>query len=248
MPTTDEAKAKLDETIDRALAGRDAPPLARVELAGHLHGAAERLAREEGREDVTAEDVARATEEAGGPDALGAAFAGAPARPARMWRRAAAYAVDVAVVHGAILLAWTLSWTVAAPIAARRGGDLGWLRPDPFQFLDLDDVRWDGVPGVSIARGLMLGAVLVGVPFLYFVLGDVRTGRTVGKRALGLRAVDVDGERVGVGAALARSVLKASLLLAPLLLVDALLGRGRRATDRAARVTVLDEGAAGTSP
>lgn len=95
-------------------------------------------------------------------------------------RRLAAYAIDV-VILAAILI----------PLAFGTQLVIGY-RPDT------------GV-GVWLAS-----LATISVPsWLYFTLSDASSrGATLGKRLLGLRATTVDGERVGLGRALARTAIK----------------------------------------
>ena len=46
------------------------------------------------------------------------------------------------------------------------------------------------------------------VIFAYYVVSETFTGKTVGKRAVGLRVVDVSGEPLGLGQALLRNALR----------------------------------------
>jgi uncharacterized RDD family membrane protein YckC len=46
------------------------------------------------------------------------------------------------------------------------------------------------------------------VIFAYYVVSETFTGRTIGKRAVGLRVVDVSGDPIGLGQALLRNALR----------------------------------------
>jgi uncharacterized RDD family membrane protein YckC len=46
------------------------------------------------------------------------------------------------------------------------------------------------------------------VIFAYYVVSETFTGKTVGKRAVGLRVVDVSGDPIGLGQALLRNALR----------------------------------------
>lgn len=66
------------------------------------------------------------------------------------------------------------------------------------------DHRW--VSGWFVTDPLCL--IYLFVIFAYFVLMEALAGDTVGKRLLGLRIIGVDSERVGLGKAFVRNVLR----------------------------------------
>src|SRR5581483_9931290 len=115
MQMTTEARAWLDATVRRILARHPLgdPERAGVtyELMSHLHAAGEAHALAAGRSEVSREDLQLALVEAGGEDALSAAFVQPLAKPlerASAARRAGAFAIDV------LILGITLSFVHSA--------------------------------------------------------------------------------------------------------------------------------------
>jgi len=116
--------------------------------------------------------------------------------PAGVWRRGAAFLLDVLVLLPLLgLLGWI--WVRLFDIAL------------PSSTLPLYDylvqLHLQGDPLVT--GGLLLGATAAGV---YFLIGHLLWSTTVGMRALGLVVVDGRGQIPGVGACMTR-VLAAGL-------------------------------------
>jgi uncharacterized RDD family membrane protein YckC len=63
----------------------------------------------------------------------------------------------------------------------------------------------DGVHTVGITAGGWWPLLVI---LAYYVASETLTGRTVGKRAVGLRVVDASGDPIGLGQALVRNVLR----------------------------------------
>jgi uncharacterized RDD family membrane protein YckC len=94
--------------------------------------------------------------------------------------------------------------------------------------------------GINVGDHAFLLLIALGVG--YYTVCEAATGATLGKRMVGIRVVDEDGDRVTLGAAVIRNLLR---------LVDALFfylvgflfaitsGRGQRLGDRAAHTIVV---------
>ncbi|HEX4345119.1 MAG TPA: RDD family protein [Solirubrobacteraceae bacterium] len=102
------------------------------------------------------------------------------------------------------------------------------LRPDGLRLdgLRTDGLRHDGLPSATYLIALLAA------PFVYFVVCETLWGRTIGKRALGIRVVARDGSRARVGAIVVRNLLR-YVDAVPLLYTSGLIsmmrtGRGRR--------------------
>src|SRR5687768_8381338 len=105
MQMTTPARTWLDAAVRRILARH---PLGDAERAGvtyelmsHLHGAGEAHAAAAGHTEVAQEDLEAALAEAGGEEALAAAFVQPLAKPVRrvlFWRRAVAFAIDALLI------------------------------------------------------------------------------------------------------------------------------------------------------
>lgn len=207
MDTTPDAR----RSIERAAAF--AEPHARREMRSHLFEAAERRAKGRDGSAIEQQDVERALHEAGGVEALALALSRRGPPSATLARRAAAHALDLALLYGALLGLWVVAWLASVGLAHLDLAHVEVPTPSPYQIIDVDDVPWTrGAPLGSLLYGAALGAYLVGIPFVYFLVSDLRGGRTLAKRALGLRA-----RRVTTGHAVIRAALKCTPLLAPLL-------------------------------
>jgi uncharacterized RDD family membrane protein YckC len=123
-----------------------------------------------------------------------AAARAVPGRPAGVWRRAVALAVDVAVV----LLVMRVGAGLAAGLAALA-------------------------PGLHLPAQALALTWFHFTPVAYFVLGHGTAGQTVGKRLLGIRVVDRDGRPIGYYRALGRLLATVAAAL-PLALGLALAG------------------------
>jgi uncharacterized RDD family membrane protein YckC len=98
----------------------------------------------------------------------------------------------------------------------------------------------NGGAGVLVGGNALWVFLLLGLA--YYVLAEGLTGRTLGKRIVGIRVVGEDGERVGLEAALVRNLLRFVDGLF-FYLVGALFAltssRGQRLGDRAAHTLVV---------
>jgi uncharacterized RDD family membrane protein YckC len=100
-----------------------------------------------------------------------------PLNSAGLWRRIAAKAIDLVLVFG-----------IAAAIATAL---FIILRPEGF------------------ALGLLPGLSVLGATFgyvVYTVIAEYRTGRTLGKRLMGIRVVRESGARISLGQSMLRQV------------------------------------------
>lgn len=156
---------------------------ARDELEEHLVGAAQ------------AGELAAAMKRLGSPrNAARDLSTGYATRPAPLPRRLLAAAIDVVI--SAVLIATGLAtgtWATAQPRDALFPEDLS---------VDYGSERWymTSIGGVGVTL-IVLGALwwIVVVPLL-----EWRTGRTVGKAALGLRVIDEDGTAPSFGQVVVR--------------------------------------------
>lgn len=221
MQMTTEARAWLDATVRRIMARH---PLGEPERAGityelmsHLHAAGEARAQAAGRSEVSREDLEAALAESGGEAGLAAAFVQPLARPVErvlFGRRAVALAID-AVVLG-VGLAF-VHGVVAALLTSAMGHmetpyyPLGptWLLP--WAFHD---------PSLHVALQALIGLASVGLILGYFTWTEGTEGRSLGKRAMGLRVVRLDGEPMTYRNALLRNLAKLS---PPILAADTLI-------------------------
>src|SRR5918996_6122765 len=103
------------------------------------------------------------------------------------------------------------------------------------------------IAGFGVTLGSLGGAVLLLVGFAvwngYFILFEgLRQGQTPGKRFVGIRVVGDTGNAVGLGAAVARNLLRIADFLPPPYLIGALLvalhPRGKRLGDLVAGTVV----------
>ena len=214
---TTEARAWLDATVRRILARH---PLGDAERAGityelmsHLHASGEAHAKAAGRAEVEPQDLEAALAEAGGDEGLAAAFVEPLAKPVErvlFWRRFGALAIDVVILGLALGFVHASVAFLVEPFAGHGNDPVGdvddvdWLVPYGYHDPTLD--LWaQGV--IALASGLLV----IG----YFALLEGLEGRSLGKRALKLRVVRVDGKPMTLREGLLRNLVK----LSPFLLV-----------------------------
>ncbi len=214
MQMTTEARTWLDAVVRRILARH---PLGDPERAGityelmsHLHGAAEAHASRAGRTEVARQDLEAALAAAGGEEALAAAFVQPLARPVErvlFWRRAGAFAVDAVLlgavlsfVHGALtfLGAMAVRGRMAVPHDEDLWGLLPWGYHDPTMPLALQAL-------IAVASALVV--------ISYFTWFEGHEGRSLGKRALGLRVMRAGGAPMTYRAGLLRNLVKLTPLV-----------------------------------
>lgn len=243
MQMTTEARAWLDATVRRILARH---PLGDAERAGvtyelmsHLHAAGEARATAAGRAEVAREDLEAALAEAGGEEKLAAAFVQPLAKPierAGLGARLGAFLIDVVVLgvalaflHGA--LGYALNRVPGSfpdgPMADDRWGLMPWGFHDP------------ALPGIS--QGI-IALASAGIVLGYFTWLEGKEGRSLGKRALDLRVMRVDGGPMTYREALIRNLVKLSpplLVLDVLIMLIAFHDRKQRVSDRLAETIVV---------
>ena len=243
MQMTTDARAWLHATVRRILARH---PLGDAERAGityelmsHLHAAAETRAAAAGRTEVVREDLEAVIADAGGEAGLMRAFVqplATPVERAGLGPRLGALAID------ALLLGIALAF-VHGVLASALEPLLGRAASPTFPFSPLWLFPWAfHDPGLHVAAqaiiALASGALILG----YFTWLEAREGRTLGKRAMGLRVARVDGQPVTYRESIIRNLVKLS---PPLLVLEALvllLARGddlRRVSDRLADTVVV---------
>ena len=244
MQMTTEARAWLDATVRRILARH---PLGDAERAGvtyelmsHLHAAGEAKATAAGHAEVTAGDLEAALLDAGGDDALAAAFVQPMARPVErvlFWRRLGAFAVDLLILGIALGFVHASVAFLLEPFAGHGHDPVG----------DADDVSWVVPYGYHDptldlwAQGVIAlasGALVLG----YFGWLEGREGRSLGKRALGLRVVRVDGKPMTLREGLLRNLAKLApflFLLDTLAMLVVLRKDRQRVSDKIAETMVI---------
>lgn len=221
MQMTTDARAWLDSCVRRILARHPIgdPERAGItyELMGHLHAAGEARASAAGRTEVAREDLEAALAEAGGEEALAAAFVQPLAKPVvrvLFWRRLGALVID------ALLLGIALSFVhgslefLLGPLMASMGPAAGASRPDWFMPWGYHD------PGLPLALQGLIALASAIVVLGYFTWFEAHEGRSLGKRALELRVVRVDGRPMTYRESFVRNLVK---LAPPLLVLDTLI-------------------------
>jgi uncharacterized RDD family membrane protein YckC len=220
MQMTTEARTWLDATVRRILALHPLgdPERAGVtyELMSHLHAAGEAHAQAAGRSEVTREDLESALAASGGEAGLAAAFVQPLSKPLErvlFGRRFAAFAVDalliliaVGFVHGSVTM--LLHPLVHGPAPVKPETGLWGFFPWGFH---------DTTLPVSLQAFIALASA--GAVMLYFTWFEGHDGRTLGKRALDLRVLRVDGRPLTYRDAFLRNVAKLS---PPMLVLDTL--------------------------
>lgn len=243
MQMTTEARAWLDATVRRILARH---PLGDAERAGvtyelmsHLHAAGEARATAAGRAEVAREDLEAALTEAGGEAQLAAAFVQPLSKPVErvlFWRRLGALAIDALLlgivltfIHAAFssLVALYVNGASEATISEDMWGLMPWGFHEP------------GLPlPIQALLAIASGAVVLG----YFTWLEAREGRSLGKRALELRVLRVDGRPMTYREALIRNLVKLSppiLILDTLFMLLAFRNEKQRVSDRIAGTIVV---------
>lgn len=196
----------------------------RRELVAHLHDAA------------LAGDLAGAIERLGPPGSAALAFGPVSARrPAPLGRRLAAAMLDhlpllgimAALIVQGILGAGTVTAAIPPVVRVEVGGACVALAP-------VDCESGAGLlSGVGVPLALLWSIVGLG-------LWEARSGRTPGKRLLGLAVTTESGLRIGLGAAMLRRV---GLLGGPLAWADCVpvIWTGRRVLEQLTHTRVVDQ-------
>lgn len=242
MQMTTEARAWLDATVRRILARH---PLGDPERAGityelmsHLHAAGEARAMAAGRSEVAREDLEAALAEAGGETGLAAAFVQPLAKPVErvlFWRRFGALAIDFLLIGIALSFVHNGVTFLLSPLF---GG------PVP----DMDESMWGLFPWgfhsptlpvpVQALIALASAVVVMG----YFTWFEGHEGRSLGKRALGLRVIRIDGQPMGYREAFIRNLAKLQpfvLILDVVVMLLAFNKEKQRVSDRIADTIVV---------
>ena len=243
MQMTTEARAWLDATVRRILARHALGDAERAgityELMSHLHAAGEARATAARRREVAREDLEAALAEAGGDNGLAAAFVQPLAKPMErvlFWRRLGAFAIDafllgiaLAFVHGA--LTFFLSPLMGGPAPRPYDESLWGLMP--WGFHD---------PALPVALQALIafasGATVLG----YFTWFEAHEGRSLGKRALELRVMRVDGRPMTYRESLLRNLVKVApllLILDTIIMLIAFRDKKQRVSDKIADTIVV---------
>jgi uncharacterized RDD family membrane protein YckC len=241
MQMTTDARAWLDATVRRILARH---PLGDAERAGiiyelmsHLHAAGEAGATAAGRSEVTREDLEAALAEAGGDDGLATAFIQPLARPVErvgFGRRLGAFAVDALLLGIVLEFLHPLLVVLLEPLMGGMGSAsadvAGWWQLMPWGYHD---------SALPVALQAVIAGASAATVLGYFTWFEAHEGRTLGKRALELRVMRVDGRPVTFREAFIRNLVKVAL---PLLLLDTLIAFGddrQRGSDKIAETVVV---------
>ena len=209
MQMTTDARAWLDATVRRILTRHSLGDAERAgityELMSHLHAAGEARATAAGRSEVTREDLEAALAEAGGEDRLAAAFVQPLAKPLErvlFWRRLGAFAIDAFLLG--IALTFFLAPIMGGAGSAPESQGFEWVMP--WGFHD---------PALPIALQALISVASAAVVLGYFTWFEAHEGRSLGKRAMELRVMRVDGRPMTYRQSFLRNLAK----LAPLLLI-----------------------------
>lgn len=243
MQMTTEARTWLDATVRRILARHHLGDAERAgityELMSHLHAAGEARATAMGHAEVTREDLEHALVAAGGEGELAAAFVQPLAKPLErvlFWRRFGAFAIDAFLLLIAVSVVHT-AFSVLAGVARDPAGDMdfaddGWGLL-PWGFHDASFPIWLQAL-IALASGIVV--------MTYFTLLEAREGRSLGKRALDLRVVRLDGQPMTYREAFVRNLVKLSpliLFLDVLVMLIAFNKDKQRVSDRIAGTIVV---------
>jgi len=243
MQMTTEARAWLDATVRRILARHQLGDAERAgvtyELMSHVHAAAEAHARTMGRSEVTPEDLEAAVASSGGEEALAAAFVAPLARPLErvlFWRRLGAFSIDALLLGIALSFLHGLLTLGLAPMHHLDEGE------------GLDDDAWMLMPWgyhdatLPLAVQVLIAGASAVLVVGYFTWLEAREGRSLGKRALGLRVVRLDGQPLTYRESFLRNLVKVSpalLLLDVLVMLVAFSKDKQRVSDRIANTAVV---------
>jgi uncharacterized RDD family membrane protein YckC len=181
----------LREIMDlTTLDGKDRADVEKELRSGFYEGS-EAKARERNASTITEEDVRKDFAEEGTPSEIAGAYMRSYAgglKRAGFWYRSAAYIVDMillGVVVGILALPFIMFSVWADTI---------------------DQTSW--IVAMVIIVNLVIGIIVLGVLFCYFVILEGRFGRTVGKYLLGLKVLNTGGMPVGYKEALLRNIPK----------------------------------------
>lgn len=244
MQMTTQGRVWLDATVKRILARHNLGDAERAgityELMSHLHAGAEARAQQEGSTEVHPRHLEEALRESGGDDGLAAAFVQPLARPLErvlFWRRLGAFAIDALLLgialgflHGLVTLALAPQH-VAGQDAHEEDFSLAFTIPWGYHDGSLHPAVQAVIAGTS-------GLLVLG----YFTWLEAREGRSLGKRALGLRVVRLDGQPVTAREAFLRNLVKVApllLVLDTLAMLLALRRERQRLSDRIANTAVV---------
>ena len=252
MRLTAEAQVWLNAKVQAIMARHtlSEPERAGVhyELMSHLHAAGEARATAAGRGEVTREDLEAALAEAGGEVELAAAFVQPLTKPlvrAPFLSRLGAFAVDALLIGIGLLFIHLALEVLLMPFFGGGGAAYGPGHPFPrdamggwFAFLP-----WGyHDPTMGLAGQALIALASTAFVLGYFTWTEGKEGRSLGKRALELRVVRVDGRPMTCREGFIRNLVKVA---PPLLVLDTLLmlvaspDRKQRLSDRIAETIVV---------
>jgi uncharacterized RDD family membrane protein YckC len=206
----------------------------------HLHAAGEARATAAERSQVTRDDLEAALAEAGGDDGLATAFVEWVAEPVErvlFGRRLGAFAIDtlllliaLSVVHGVLefLLGPVMGGMGPAPVPVD-----GWWRLMPWGYHD---------PTMALALQAVIAIASAATVVGYFTWLEARDGRSLGKRALELRVMRVDGRPMTYRESFIRNLVKVApplLVLDTLIMLIAFGADKQRVSDKIAETVVV---------
>jgi uncharacterized RDD family membrane protein YckC len=243
MQMTTDARIWLDATVRGILARHALGDAERVgmtyELMSHLHAAAEARAAAAGRSEVAREDLEAALRESGGEEGLAAAFVQPLAKPVQrvlFWRRAGAFAIDVLLVGIAVTFVHDALTFALRPffgpdlVGKQDAGDWGLF---PWGFHDAH---------LPVALQALIAVASGAVVLAYFAWFEGREGRSLGKRALDMRVMRVDGKPMGYREGVLRNLVKLQpflLVLDTIFMLLAFRDEKQRISDRIAGTIVV---------
>lgn len=248
MQMTPDARAWLDQTVARILARHNLNDLERAgvhyEIMSHLHSAAEKRASDAGHHEITTLDFQSALAAMGGEEELARAFVQRLARPVErvlFWRRFGAMVIDWILIGIVTTFLNGVLYLVMAPIVGGTVYRSSPFEPDGSWWVGPFDHMHTASAGAFVYDAL--GALIwFGAMIGYFTWIEAREGRSLGKRALGMRVVRVDGAPMTYRESFIRNVVKA---IPPLLLLDTLImllafrKEKQRVSDRVAETIVV---------
>lgn len=199
----DLIEKNLREIMDQMTLGQKDRADVEKELRSSFYEGSEVKAKERNANIITEEDVRKAFAEEGTPQEIAGAYmrsyAGSLKR-AGFWYRSAAYIIDIAILS--LIIAILALPFILVSVWADSINQASWI------------------VAMVIMVNLVIGIIVLGVLFCYFVILEGRFGWTLGKYLLGLKVLKADGMPIGYKEALLRDIPK---FFGNFILIDALI-------------------------
>lgn len=199
----DLIEKNLREIMDQMTLGQKDRADVEKELRSSFYEGSEAKAKERNANIITEEDVRKAFAEEGTPQEIAGAYmrsyAGSLKR-AGFWYRSAAYIIDIAILS--LIIAILALPFILVSVWADSINQASWI------------------VAMVIMVNLVIGIIVLGVLFCYFVILEGRFGWTLGKYLLGLKVLKADGMPIGYKEALLRNIPK---FFGNFILIDALI-------------------------